>query len=109
MRTYLTAGAFCFAWSNPIAVYRIVPTHRQEKVSAIVAAPQGRNRLRHSTQRETLGRPVLPQLAGRQKHARNVYAHSEEECERLLAEMMAEMKAEIAAEKEHLNVDPKAG
>lgn len=43
------------------------------------------------------------------KHARNVYAHSEEECERLLAEMMAEMKAEIAAETEHLNVDPKAG
>lgn len=44
MRTYLTAGAFCFTWSNPIAVYRIVPTHRQEKVSAIVAAPQNPGR-----------------------------------------------------------------
>ena len=36
------------------------------------------------------------------KHARNVYAHSEEECEKLLAKMIAEMKAEIAAEKERL-------
>ena len=36
------------------------------------------------------------------KHARNVYAHSEEDCEKLLAEMIAEMKAEIAAEKERL-------
>ena len=42
------------------------------------------------------------------KHARNVYAHSEEECERLLAEMIAEMKAEIAAEKERLKAAPKA-
>lgn len=33
------------------------------------------------------------------KHARNVYAHSEEECEKLLADMIAEMKAEIATEK----------
>ena len=43
------------------------------------------------------------------KHARNVYAHSEEECEKLLAEMIAEMKAEIAAEKELLKAEPKAG
>ena len=42
------------------------------------------------------------------KHARNVYAHSEEECERLLAEMIAEMKAEIAAEKERLKATSKA-
>ena len=41
------------------------------------------------------------------KHARNVYAHSEEECEKLLAEMIAEMKAEIAAEKEQLKAEPK--
>ena len=43
------------------------------------------------------------------KHARNVYAHSEEECEKLLAEMIVEMKAEIAAEKERLKAEPKAG
>ena len=42
------------------------------------------------------------------KHARNVYAHSEEECEKLLAKMIAEMKAEIAAEKERLKTDTKA-
>ncbi|MBD5150742.1 MAG: site-specific integrase [Oscillibacter sp.] len=36
------------------------------------------------------------------KHARNIYAHSAEECEKLLVEMIAEMKVEIAAEKEHL-------
>ncbi len=43
------------------------------------------------------------------KHARNVYAHSEEECEKLLADMIAEMKAEIATEKERLKAEPKAG
>ncbi len=36
------------------------------------------------------------------KHARNVYAHSEAECEKPLAKMIAGMKAEIAAEKERL-------
>lgn len=43
------------------------------------------------------------------KHPRNIYAHSEEECEKLLADMVAEMKAEIAAEKERLKAEPKAG
>ena len=43
------------------------------------------------------------------KHARNVYAHSEEECEKLLAEMITEMKTEIAAERERLRAEPKAG
>ncbi len=42
------------------------------------------------------------------KHARNVYAHSEEECERLLAEMIAEMKMEITAEKGRLKAESKA-
>ena len=42
------------------------------------------------------------------KHARNVYAHSEEKCEMLLAEMILEMKAEIAAEKERIKATPKA-
>ena len=43
------------------------------------------------------------------KHARNVYAHSEAECEKLLTEMIAEVKAEIAAKKERLKAAPKAG
>ena len=43
------------------------------------------------------------------KHARNVYAHSEEECEKLLAELIAEMRAEIAAEKKRLKATPKVG
>ena len=36
------------------------------------------------------------------KRPRNVYAHSKEECEKLLADMIVEMKAEIAAERERL-------
>ena len=36
------------------------------------------------------------------KRPRNIYAHSEEECEKLLAEMIVEMKTEIAAERERL-------
>ena len=43
------------------------------------------------------------------KHTRNVYAHSEAECEKLLAAMIAEMRAEITAEKERLKATPKAG
>lgn len=42
------------------------------------------------------------------KHARNIYAHSEAECETLLAEMIVTMKAEIVAEKERLKTAPKA-
>jgi hypothetical protein len=36
------------------------------------------------------------------KRPRNIYTHSEEECEKLLAEMIVEMKTEIAAERERL-------
>ena len=43
------------------------------------------------------------------KHPRNVYAHSKEECERLLAEMIQQVKAESAVEKERLNLSKKAG
>ena len=39
----------------------------------------------------------------------DIYAHSKEECERLLAEMIQEVKAEIAAEKELLNLSKQAG
>ena len=42
------------------------------------------------------------------KRARNIYAHSEAECEKLLAEMITEMKAEIFAEKERLKATSKA-
>ncbi len=42
------------------------------------------------------------------KHARNIYAHSEEECEKLLAEMIVEMKLEIVAEKERLRDNARA-
>ena len=42
------------------------------------------------------------------KHSRNIYAHSEEECEKLLAEMIAEMKAEIDAEKKGITAKAKA-
>ena len=42
------------------------------------------------------------------KRARNLYAHSEAECEALLAEMILEIKAEIAAEKERIKTAPKA-
>ena len=36
------------------------------------------------------------------KRPRNIYAHSEAECEAKLAEMIAEEKAKIAAERERL-------
>lgn len=36
------------------------------------------------------------------KHPRNIYAHSEEECEKLLAVMITEEKSKIAAEQERL-------
>ena len=51
---------------------------------------------------------IVLERAGCKKHARNVYAHSEAECETLLAEMILEMKAEIAAEKERKKTAPKA-
>ena len=38
-----------------------------------------------------------PRLPDGSRLARNVYAHSEEECEAKLAELIVEMKAEIAA------------
>ena len=42
------------------------------------------------------------------KHPRNIYAHTEEECEKLLATMIAKMKMEIAAERKRLMADPLA-
>ena len=43
------------------------------------------------------------------KHARNVYAKTREECERLLAELIEQTKAKIVAEKERLRQKEKAG
>ena len=40
-----------------------------------------------------------PRLVNGKRKAYNVYAHTREECEKLLAEMIAEVKAKIAAEK----------
>lgn len=40
------------------------------------------------------------------RRTRNIYAHSEAECERLLAEMIVQMKAELTAEKERLTAIP---
>lgn len=42
------------------------------------------------------------------KHPRNIYAHSLEECESKLAEMIEEVKTEIAQEKERLKQIKKA-
>lgn len=47
--------------------------------------------------------PVWP--ADGKKHSQNVYAHSEAECEKLLAELIVKMKAEIAAEKERIKAE----
>ena len=38
-------------------------------------------------------------LDGTKKHARNVYAHTREECEEMLKVLIVEMKAEIAEAK----------
>ena len=49
-----------------------------------------------------------PRLPNGGRRARNVYAHSEEECEQKLADLIVQMKAEIAAEKERLRNEEKA-
>jgi len=41
-------------------------------------------------------------------HARNIYAHSEVECEEMLAKTIAETKMEIAIERERLKSEAKA-
>ena len=43
------------------------------------------------------------------RRPRNIYAHSEDECERLLAETIAQIKAEINAERNRMKAAPKAG
>lgn len=43
-----------------------------------------------------------PRLPNGSRLVRNVYAHSEEECEQKLADLIVQMKAEIAVEKQRL-------
>ena len=43
-----------------------------------------------------------PKGADGKRIARNIYAKTEEECEKLLAELIVKMKAEIQAEKEQI-------
>lgn len=43
------------------------------------------------------------------KRSKNVYAHSREACEEKLAEMILQVKAEIAAEREQLKTQKRAG
>ena len=97
---------------------------RAEPQTEAVTAPQKpapSTFLAHKGQRRKPGTGCISQINERlwegrysliwpdgKKHARNVYAHSEEECEMLLAEMILEMKAEIAAEKERIKAAPKA-
>ena len=47
-----------------------------------------------------------PKWPDGKKHARNIYAHSLEECEEKLAEMILEVKAEIAAAKGYPSLSP---
>ena len=49
-----------------------------------------------------------PRLPNGGRRARNVYAHSEEECEQKLADLIVQMNAEIATEKERLRNEGKA-
>lgn len=49
-----------------------------------------------------------PRLPNGGRRARNVYAHSEEECEQKLADLIVQTKAEIATEKERLRNEGKA-
>lgn len=76
----------------------------------------------HKGQRRKAGTGCVTQINGHlwegryspvwpdgKKHPRNTYAHSEEKCEKQLAEMIIQMKAEIAAEKERLRNHAKAG
>jgi hypothetical protein len=49
-----------------------------------------------------------PKYPDGKRHPRNIYAHSREECEEKLAELIAQMNAEIAAEKERLKLEGRA-
>lgn len=46
------------------------------------------------------GKSYSPKLPNDDRLARNIYAHSEKECEQKLAELIVQMKAEIAAQRQ---------
>jgi len=46
-----------------------------------------------------------PKYPNGKRVARNVYAHTEEECEKLLSELIVNMKAEIQQERERLEAE----
>lgn len=60
---------------------------------------QIRHWLRHRDQRPSLEGRYSPKWPDGKKHARNVYAHTREECEEKLKVLIKEMKAEIAEAK----------
>ena len=45
---------------------------------------------------QTCALPISPKWPDGKKHARNVYAHTREECEEKLKVLIVEMKAELA-------------
>lgn len=87
----------------------------QEQAQTVPRKPSSSSFQPHKGQRRKAGTGCVSQITdtlweGRyspiwpdgRKHPRNIYAHSEAECEELLARMIAEEKARIAAEKERL-------
>jgi len=59
---------------------------------------QARRRLHRRAHRPPVRGPLLARLARRKKHARNVYAHTGEECEEKPKELIVQVKKEIARE-----------
>ena len=64
------------------------------------------NALEHGTDVKTLS-TVIGHVSS--STTLNIYAHSEEECEKLLADMIVETKTEIAAERERMRLAKQAG
>ena len=60
---------------------------------------QARHRLHRRAGRPPVRGPLSPVWPDGKKHARNVYAHTREECEEKLKELIVQMKKEIAKEK----------
>ena len=60
---------------------------------------QARHRLCQRAGRPPVRGPLSPVWPDGKKHARNVYAHTREECEEKLKELIVQMKKEIAKEK----------
>lgn len=72
-------------------------------------AAQGRARAVLPRSTKNPGKAATLLSGWTEKHPRNIYAHSEEECETLLAKMIVEMRTEITAEKEWMRAAAKTG